>query len=238
MRFLDQTFPDTPHNLACDEALYELCEGMGAEAIRFWEPSKYAVVLGYGNRAADEVNIEWCRARGVEIARRFSGGGTVLVGPGVLNYALALRIDRHPRLASIRGANALVLDTVARALSLELGRRVEPGGESDLTIGGRKIAGHAQRRGARAVFLHGSILLSLDIDRVQGALPMPSRQPAYRAGRPHAAFMMNLEKESRGLRMAILDAWQARQGLPDIPAARVEALVRDRYARDEWVFRR
>ena len=40
-------------NLACDEALLDLCEaGESGELLRFWEPNQNFVVAGYGNRVS------------------------------------------------------------------------------------------------------------------------------------------------------------------------------------------
>src|SRR5262245_40949097 len=94
MTCLELTLPTAAENLACDEALLDLCEDHGAdEILRFWEPRNYFVVLGYGNKAAAEVDLEACAAEKIPVLRRCSGGGTVLQGPGCLNYALILRID-------------------------------------------------------------------------------------------------------------------------------------------------
>ena len=39
MQLLDLTFPTPEENLACDEALLEMCEqGYDREILRFWEP--------------------------------------------------------------------------------------------------------------------------------------------------------------------------------------------------------
>ncbi|HTN71202.1 MAG TPA: lipoate--protein ligase family protein, partial [Methylomirabilota bacterium] len=79
MKYLELTFADPARNLACDEALLELCEQKEAEGIlRIWEPQTYFVVLGYSNKLATEVNVEACAERGMPVLRRFSGGGTVL----------------------------------------------------------------------------------------------------------------------------------------------------------------
>ena len=48
MKYLDLTFADPAHNLACDEALIDFCEANpgGEEVLRVWEPTNYFVVLG------------------------------------------------------------------------------------------------------------------------------------------------------------------------------------------------
>src|ERR1700685_1591535 len=96
MKFLDLSFPSPAENLACDEALLDWREENGGEEIlRFWEAPETFVVVGYANKIAAEVNVAACEAREIPIFRRCSGGGTVLQGPGCLNYTLILRITEN-----------------------------------------------------------------------------------------------------------------------------------------------
>lgn len=100
MKFLDLTLPTPAENLAADEALLEFCEAQpDLEVLRFWEPQEYFVVLGYANRYRLAVNLPACQSRNIPILRRCSGGGTVLQGPGCLNYSLVLRIPEAGSLA-------------------------------------------------------------------------------------------------------------------------------------------
>ena len=93
MKLLDLTLPSPAENLACDEALLDACdENGGEEILRFWEAREPFVVVGYANKVATEVNLDACAAKKLPVFRRCSGGGTVLQGPGCLNYALILRI--------------------------------------------------------------------------------------------------------------------------------------------------
>src|SRR2546426_2926796 len=81
MKVFDLALPTPEQNLACDEALLDLCEEDGCEEIlRFWEHRKHFVVLGYSNNAATEVNLDAARRDGVPVLRRCSGGGAVLQG--------------------------------------------------------------------------------------------------------------------------------------------------------------
>src|SRR5258708_4722571 len=94
MYFCDLTFPSPEENLACDEALLESAEaGPGFELLRVWEPAAYFVVVGYANKAAAEANLPFCKANDIPVLRRCTGGGTVLQGPGCINYSLILRIS-------------------------------------------------------------------------------------------------------------------------------------------------
>jgi lipoate-protein ligase A len=231
----DLTLPSAEENLACDEALLELCEsGECDEVLRFWEPNQYFVVLGYANRARTEVNLEFCRAQTIPVLRRCSGGGTVLQGPGCLNYTLILRVNGSKPLQSITGTNEYVLRLHQDTLSTLLGAPVEKKGHTDLAIGGLKFSGNAQRRRQKCLLFHGSFLLHLDIALLEKTLPFPSRQPDYRSGRSHADFLMNLKVPAHLLKGALVKSWSASDTLPALPFEPIGRLVEERYGRDEW----
>ena len=171
MKHCDLTLPSAEENLACDEVLLDLCdEGDAGEVIRFWEPAQYFVVVGYGNKLATEVNLPFCQLNTIPVLRRCSGGGTVLQGPGCLNYSLILRLEAAGPLQSISTTNTFILKRHQSALAALLQAPVEAQGHTDLAIGGLKFSGNAQRRTRHSVLFHGSFLLDLDIDLVEKAL--------------------------------------------------------------------
>jgi len=233
MQHLDLTLDSAAANLACDEALLDACEyGSGAEVLRFWQPEQCFVVAGYSNEAAREVNLAACRQAGLGVFRRCSGGGAVLQGPGCLNYALVLRIDGHPALQSITGANRHIMERQRAALTGLLRRPVEVKGCTDLAIGGLKFSGNAQRRRRHALIFHGTFLLRFDLSLMDQFLHPPSRQPDYREGRPHGLFVMNLEVGAAAVRDALRSAWAAHTPLPEAPDCR--RLIEEKYGRDDW----
>ncbi len=127
MKFLDWTFETPEENLACEEALLDLCEeGRGPEILRFWKPRDYFAVAGYSNKIQTEIRVEACEKKGVPILRRASGGGTVLQGPGCLNYSLILKIDRHPEFKTITSATRFIMETHAEALTVILRPKADP----------------------------------------------------------------------------------------------------------------
>src|SRR5258708_29493370 len=101
MHHLEFTYPSITHNLALDEALLVDAEQGAETAVRIWESQEWAVVLGASGRWREDIDIEACQADGVTIARRSSGGGTVVIGPGALNVAVVLPIDLAPGLAAV-----------------------------------------------------------------------------------------------------------------------------------------
>ena len=234
------TLPTIYDNLAFDEAiLVEADENGLGLTLRLWEQPDYAVVLGSSRRLREEVHVDRCAEDGVPIARRASGGGTVVVGPGALNMTVVLPTDYAPELVTVDGAQAYVLGRVAEAL-----RGPAPGvevrGSGDLTIGGRKFSGSAQRRLRRRLMVHATIMHGLAIGKIARYLQTPARQPAYREGRTHEEFLMNIPLRRRILIESIRSAWPHSTLLTaasDVPPDRFETLRAERFADRSWIER-
>jgi lipoate-protein ligase A len=238
MHLLDLTLPDPAENLALDEALLLAAEeGTGGEVLRVWESPSYAVVVGSGGSIRIDVNEDACRVDGVPVLRRASGGGTVVIGPGCLCFAVVMRFDRAPGLREIGPSARYILRWVADAL-----RPVVPdvGIEaiSDLVASGRKFGGNAQQRKRHHFLHHGTLLCGFDLERVSRYLNPPERQPDYRRDRPHAEFVTNLPADVATVRRLLLDEWKpdGEDGPP--PLERVRELVVEKYGNEAWVRRR
>jgi lipoate-protein ligase A len=238
MQLLDLTLPTPAENLALDEALLLAAEdGAGGEVLRLWESPAYAVVVGSGGSVRLDVNEPACREDGVPVLRRASGGGTVVIGPGCLCFAVVLTYDRAPRLREIAPSARYILQSVADAL-----RPVVPGvtveAISDLAAGGMKFSGNAQQRKRRHFLHHGTLLCGFDLDRVSRYLLPPERQPDYRQHRPHAEFVTNLPADVATVRRLLLDEWKPTGEYAPAPLERVRELVAEKYGDDAWVRRR
>lgn len=239
MNLLDVTLPSPGENLALDEALLDAAEtGASAEVLRFWESPTPFVVVGYANKIASEVNVAACEAKKIPILRRCSGGGTVVQGPGCLNYAVILRITETGPTRSISAANQFVMERNRRALASVTsdhapqtsGFRVL--GHTDLALGNLKFSGNAQRRRKNFLLFHGTLLLNFHLPLISELLNMPSLQPDYRASREHGEFITNLNLPSETLKQALIKEWKAIADpvtQPLLPAALVE-----KYNSSEW----
>ena len=235
MKYIDLTLPTPQENLACDEALLDWCEaGHAPEMLRFWEPPEPFVVVGYANKIATEVNLTACRAHNVPVLRRCSGGGTVLQGPGCLNYTLILNIRESGPLHSVTETNHFILQRHRDALAALTGEAIEIRGATDLAIGQSKFSGNAQRRKRRCLLFHGTFLLQFNISLVEQFLSMPSKQPAYRQNRSHADFLMNLNATPDLVKSALQEAWNANEPLKIVPFGQIETLAQNKYSMKEW----
>jgi lipoate-protein ligase A len=232
VKLLDLTLPTPAENLACDEALLDAAEAgeITDEALRFWESPTHFIVVGHANHIRKEVNDDVP----VPVLRRCSGGGTVVQGPGCLNYALILRIPDSGPLAHLTGTNTFVMQRMAGALKPLLGDECTPRGTTDLALGKHKFSGNAQRRKRHWLLFHGTFLLNFDLTLIGRLLKFPSRVPDYRQGRSHLDFVRNLPVNAAAVKTAVVAAWDVDGNLPVVPHARIAQLVASHYGRPEW----
>ena len=240
--FLDHTCPRIAADLALDEALLIAADTNPKGPIaclRLWEPPGYAVVLGASGRVEAEVHREAIEADSVPIARRSSGGGTVVVGPGALNVTVILPRDHAPGLEAVEAAQGYVLERIAASIRSEI-PEVQVLGSGDLTLEGRKIAGSAQRRLKTCFLVHATILHDFPLGRIDRYLREPARQPHYRRGRPHSEFVANLGLTRDRLAALVRSAWLSPDADPvpmPIPEALASELEGTKYADPAWTFR-
>lgn len=237
-RYLDLSFADPAQDLACDEALLQWREAQGGEALlRVWQPNQYFVVAGHSNKIAMEVDRAACAADQVPVLRRCSGGGSVLQGPGCLNYALIFNHEEGSGLGDLTRAYRFVLERHCRLFAELTGQAVSVQGTSDLALSGRKFSGNSQYRKRSWSLVHGTFLLHFDLARVERYLRMPSKEPSYRRHRPHGDFLRNLDIADHVVKHSLRVSWGAAEDLEAPPLSSIAALAGDRYTRQEWNFK-
>jgi lipoate---protein ligase len=239
MNYLELTLPTPEENLALDEALLDFAEEeYNREILRVWEPLHPFAVLGYGNRAHQELHLARCQAENIPVLRRCSGGGTVLQGPGCLNYTLILNIRQNPRLESIAHTNRCIMQKHQAAIQhLIPSGIIEIQGHTDLALDRKKFSGNAQRRKRAFLLFHGSFLLSFDLPMIERFLQFPPKPPLYRAGRSHLEFVTNLPLPAAMLSSALKRCWSAAEILTEVPVHRVQRRIKEKYGQQNWNFK-
>ncbi len=160
-----------------------------APQVRALPVTEVAVVLPRSREPRREVYLERCERDHVPVVRRPSGGGAVVLAPGVVTVsALAPRTGAQHTSQLFTRFGGLV----AQALQ-QLGvPRLELRGVSDLCLGDRKVVGCSLRLLLHTVLFQASVLVDADLSLLERYLPFPSRAPAYRQGRPHRDFVTTL----------------------------------------------
>lgn len=122
------------------------------------------VVMGRNQIAHEELNLDFCRAEGIEIVRRKSGGGAIFA-------------DRNNIMVSLITGGGEVeplfreyAERVAAGLRT-LGAPAVVAGRNDIVLeGGGKICGNAFYHLPRRNIVHGTMLLDTDPRLMEGAL--------------------------------------------------------------------
>lgn len=241
---VDSPSSDIAFQIAADEAMLVACEegilNPHTSVLRVWRQRSWAVVLGASGKVADDVNLDACRQRGVTIARRSSGGGTVLLGPGTLCVSWVRPLsDFAPALRDVRLLQVSMLEELAAAMR-HLEPRLEVVASGDWAISGHKCAGSAQRRMKTHVLVHVSILNRTPLGEVSRFLAEPARRPDYRAERTHDDFLTNLDLDPPRLIDALSSLScisEATFSLPSNLVQLADRLADERFRIAEWTFR-
>lgn len=246
----DDGVRDPCWNLALDEAI---ARSPGPHpTLRLWRNDP-AVVIGRFQVAAAEVDLEAARAVGVPVLRRFTGGGAVYHDPGNLNVSLVLPRDRppladQPELAALPALYGLLLTPLAEAVE-HLGVGVERT-ERELLVGGRKVSGVAAWLGRDRVLVHGTLLVSADLERLERLLAGPGAPGDARWERTRSRRMA-VTSVARGLgrppdpaavAAEVTDAFgtafdlvfEPARGPTEVELAKAAELVGERYGNPAW----
>lgn len=127
------------------------------------------VIFGRHQIIEAEVNLPFCRRKGIEFYRRKSGGGCVYADSDNLMLCMVASS------ADVPATFARYCEAVAGALR-GLGVPAEVSGRNDITIEGRKVSGNSFLRipPSRSI-VHGTMLLDSDPETMSRALT-PSRE--------------------------------------------------------------
>lgn len=164
--------------MAIDEAVLSArMEGLVPDTLRFycWKPS--AVSIGKFQRVENEVQLENCKQRGVDVVRRITGGGTVYhdsedeITYSVVASKESLEAD------DIADVYARIYSGLTEALgALGVTADFNEGNSRacpNLTVNGRKISGSAQCHKRGVVLQHGTILAKVNLERMFTYLRVP-----------------------------------------------------------------
>lgn len=165
-------------NMAVDEAVLRARTAERVpNTLRFyrWKPS--AVSIGKFQKVENEVYLDNCRKLGVDVVRRISGGGTVYHDQeDEVTYSLIAKTE-DLGVTDITGVYGRVYAGIAEALKI-LGITADfSEGDAkkcpNLTVRGKKISGSAQAHKSGIVLQHGTVLLSVDLERMFTLLRVP-----------------------------------------------------------------
>ncbi|HLE60237.1 MAG TPA: hypothetical protein VI700_01740 [Thermoanaerobaculaceae bacterium] len=198
-------FAASPHALAL--AGVDLVSAP-APVVRVEEAREIVVVLSRSRDPEREVFLDLCRADGVPVVVRPSGGGAVVLASGVVAASVVAAAD--PRVRFPEPYFRRFCGVVARALAGCGVAGLQIRGISDLALNERKVAGSSLRLWQGRVLFQVSVLVDADVALLERYLRAPSREPPYRHARRHRDFVVTLR--GAGLPVACAQVVEALRG--------------------------
>lgn len=172
-RILDTGLNHAAYHMALDEVLLESIEqGSSPSTLRFlrFQP---CVLVGYNQVVEDEVNVEFCESRGLDINRRISGGGAILMEPSTLGWELIGKREVLSGLGTIEEIYQRLCQGCILALK-ELGVDARFRPHNDIEVDGRKISGAGGTDLGETFLFHGTVLVDIDLDLMLQTLRIPT----------------------------------------------------------------
>ena len=149
-----------------------------------WQ-SDPTVIFGRNQLIENEVNMDYCRAHGIQTYRRKSGGGCVYSDRSNVMFSYIAK-DERVNFTFNRYINMLVL------VLHRLGVDAQASGRNDILIGGRKVSGNAFYHIPGRSIVHGTMLYDTNMEYMVGSIT-PSNEKLVSKGvqsvRQHIALL-------------------------------------------------
>ena len=178
-RVIDTGVRDGRRQIAFDQAMIDARKsGAIPDTIRFLRFPPTALV-GRHQALSREIRVEHCRANGVGIARRITGGGAIYFDEGQLGWELVFN-RATLGIASLSELARVICEAAAAGLrTLGIDARYRP--RNDIEVDGRKLSGTGGFFDDDTLFYQGTVLVDLDPARMTAALNVAQAKLAKRA---------------------------------------------------------
>ncbi len=175
-RLLDTGVRTAAENMALDEVLLELkAREKIPPTLRFLQFSNPSVLVGHHQSVEEEVRLDYCQEKGIEINRRLTGGGALYWGKAELGWEIYIskKDDRVP--SRVEDLYRKMGEASASGLR-RLGVKAHFRPRNDVEVGGRKISGTGGTELSGAILFQGTILVDFDVDEMVRALRIPTEK--------------------------------------------------------------
>lgn len=169
IRLLKTGVGGATENVAFTMALAELrLVGQIPDTLRLYRYRR-CVLIGR-SQGLDAIDAASCARRGVEIARRVTGGGAVYMAPGVLAWDLVVSRRRFP---SLEDASRTIANAVAACIE-GFGYPARLAAPGDVFVGSSKLSGSAGWFEDGCLIHQGTLLIDADLAEMSDVLGIDS----------------------------------------------------------------
>jgi lipoate-protein ligase A len=168
-RVIDTGVRDGRLQIAFDQALIELHkEGRTPDTVRFlrFEPS---ALVGRHQAVSHELKRDYCRANGIGVVRRITGGGAIYLDPNQVGWELVLSRTRLP-MPTLADYTRAICEAAAHGLSNAFGVDARYRPRNDIEVEGRKLCGTGGFFDGDTLIYQGTVLVDADPVRIMSCL--------------------------------------------------------------------
>ncbi len=216
-RVIDTGIRDGRRQIAFDQALIDARKaGAIPDTIRFLRFPPTALI-GRHQSLSRELRVDYCRANGIGLVRRITGGGAIYFDEGQLGWSLVFRRGTLG-IASLADLAREICEAAAAGLArLGVAARYRP--RNDIEVDGRKLSGTGGFFDGDVLFYQCTVLIDMDPAKMLAALKVPEEKLARR-GLDSAAQRVTTLKALLGeapsieaVQQALLDGFAERLGI-------------------------
>lgn len=153
------------YNLSLEEEL--LFQAQCNSTILYLWINEPCVIIGRNQVSFMECNMEYIKNQNINIVRRNSGGGAVYQDLGNLNYTFINKIGEK----NTEKQKKLLLEVLK-----ELGIKGYFSGRNDILIDQKKISGQAEYSEDENEYLHGTLMINVNIENLEKSLTPSSNK--------------------------------------------------------------
>jgi len=170
-RVVDTGVREGRFNIAVDQAMIELHQaGRIPDTFRFMRFPPTALI-GRHQALSQEVDVAHCRARGIGVVRRITGGGAIYLDEGQLGWGLVFRRSALGPGSLPEVARDICVAVAAGLRKLGVEARYRP--RNDIEVDGRKISGTGGFFDGDTLIYQGTVLVDMDPAAMVAALRVP-----------------------------------------------------------------
>ncbi len=249
--FRNATRPlSTAEGLAVDDTLPRSVALHGSCPILHLYSFVPSAIVGKYQDVEAALRLDRCKVRGIEVNRRSTGGGTVIMGPRVMSLGLGIELD-HPGLDG--GGVSGLFTSMSRILSDALagfGIKSYFQPRNDLEVAGKKIAGlSAASEAGKSLLFHTSLLVDFDVELMLDIMNTPLIKLSDKGYSCFSQRMTTVQAASGGpvqvtsVMDAVSKAFESGFGIrlrEDEPDGwekdTIKDLMDNRYTKQDWIF--
>ncbi len=175
-RLLDTGSRSAAENMALDEVLLQLkAQEKIPHTLRFLQFSSPSVLVGHHQSVEEEIRLDYCRKKGIEINRRLTGGGALYWGKAELGWEIYISKKDRRIPSRVEDLYRKMGEASANGLR-RLGFKAHFRPRNDVEVGGRKISGTGGTELSGAILFQGTVLVDFDVDEMLRALRIPTEK--------------------------------------------------------------